>query len=260
MPWLKIDDSFFEHPKVTVLSDRAFRVHIGALCYAARYQTDGVVPPAWMTRNFASKRVLEELTRSGVWEATATGEFLIHDFTDYNPRSATPEEKHAAKVRAGKAGAAKRWQKNSSAIAEPVAEVPLAADSKRIAPYPSRPDPVPTEPKGSGNEPTALRERPVPLPQKTVVTEEWLETQREEWKHSDAEFHEAVRFAMNSEYFRKKPDKRAYVQEQLKRASQRIDDRKAGRPSRIANQALGPGMSLEERKQHYGPTIVRARE
>ena len=44
MAWIKIDDSFPDHPKVIGLSDKAFRIHIEGLCYSGRFLTDGLIP------------------------------------------------------------------------------------------------------------------------------------------------------------------------------------------------------------------------
>lgn len=41
MPYLMMDDAYFDHPKVESLSDAAYRLHGGALFHAARYRLDG---------------------------------------------------------------------------------------------------------------------------------------------------------------------------------------------------------------------------
>lgn len=41
MSWVRLDDGFADHPKIAALDDRAFRIHIWALCYSARHLTDG---------------------------------------------------------------------------------------------------------------------------------------------------------------------------------------------------------------------------
>jgi hypothetical protein len=42
MSWVRLDDSFPEHPKVIALTDAAFRAHVRGLCYAGRFLTDGL--------------------------------------------------------------------------------------------------------------------------------------------------------------------------------------------------------------------------
>lgn len=91
----------------------------------------------------------------------------------------------------------------------------------------SSPDPLslsacPPEPASAGKAPKAL------LPQKTDVTDAWLAEIRPTWDPLLRDFDEAVRFAMNSEYFRKKPDKRAYIESALKRQLEREGSRTNG--------------------------------
>ena len=71
----------------------------------------------------------------------------------------------------------------------------------------------------------APREKPIALPKKTVVTEEWLAEEREFFGTRLADFDGAVAFAMNTSYFAKKPDKRAYVHGQLENAAKRDAER-----------------------------------
>lgn len=98
MTWVRLDDGFAEHPKVARLSDAAFRLHVRALCYAARFGTDGVVSLELFARN-ARPKVRRELIESGLWTECESG-IEIHDFLDYNPsRSAVMAEREAARLR-----------------------------------------------------------------------------------------------------------------------------------------------------------------
>lgn len=152
MAWVRLEDVFTDHPKIVGLKDSAFRLHVTGLCYAARHLTDGRLPLAvvkvWRFKATDAKELLD----AGLWEE-ADGQYLIHDFLDFNPPreqvEAEREERREAKSRAGRAGAAKRWQTDGRAIAEPMAEA-SQGDGTTIAP--SRPVPFPTqetEPDGS---------------------------------------------------------------------------------------------------------------
>jgi hypothetical protein len=102
--WLKLDDHFPEHQKVTGLHDRAFRFHVTALCYCARNLTDGevtnraagVIAAVLNTRPY---RWAKELTEAGLWRATDHG-WMINDYLSFNP-SATQvkDERNAAAER-----------------------------------------------------------------------------------------------------------------------------------------------------------------
>jgi hypothetical protein len=93
MTWVQIDDAMAEHPKVLQLGDRAFRVHIEALCYSNRNLTDGFVPK--VIGHSRGKRYATELVTAGIWD-TATGGYLIHDYHDYQPSAAQVEARRAA--------------------------------------------------------------------------------------------------------------------------------------------------------------------
>jgi hypothetical protein len=85
--WVKLDDGFTEHPKVAGLSDAAFRLHVNALCWCARRETDGVVPATVRKLLGATPKLIAELVAAGLWEETEGGHEL-HDYLEYNPSKA----------------------------------------------------------------------------------------------------------------------------------------------------------------------------
>lgn len=91
MTWVRIDDGFAEHPKIHTLSDRAFRLHVTALCYCGRNLTDGVIatPALRMLLGAcnATRRHVDELVAAGVWDRD--DDLRVHDFTDLNPKAVT---------------------------------------------------------------------------------------------------------------------------------------------------------------------------
>jgi hypothetical protein len=97
MGWVKLDDGFAMHPKVLRVSDAAVRAHIEALCYAAKYETDGVVPD----QVAANGPVRAELMASGLWE-NGPASIVIHDYLVYNP-SHTEKERKRNSVRTNRA-------------------------------------------------------------------------------------------------------------------------------------------------------------
>ena len=95
MAWIKIDDSFPDHPKIVELSDKAFRVHISGLCYCGKYLTDGKVPMRIAAR-FADDDVsiLAELTTVGLWkEDLPNNGFVIHDYLTHQTSKEQVEHK-----------------------------------------------------------------------------------------------------------------------------------------------------------------------
>ena len=97
--WVKIDDGFADHPKVVGLSDKAFRRHITAMCYAARHLTDGHIPPPIA----GSDKATRELVAAGIWDTNGTG-YSIHDYLAYQPTRDEVEERRKARAEAGRRG------------------------------------------------------------------------------------------------------------------------------------------------------------
>jgi hypothetical protein len=93
--WVKIDDSFPNHPKIVGLSDKAFRIHISGLCYCGTYLTDGFVPMTIAAR-LANEDMahIVELTKAGLWrEAPQDNGFHIHDYLAHQTSKTQVEEK-----------------------------------------------------------------------------------------------------------------------------------------------------------------------
>ena len=87
MPWVKLDDRFPSHRKIALLSDRAFRLHVSALCWCSENLTDGHIadrelPLVAKIRNV--KATAQQLADAGVWDRTGGG-WEIHDYLDFNP-------------------------------------------------------------------------------------------------------------------------------------------------------------------------------
>lgn len=99
MSWLKIDDGFAENSKVDALSDRAFRLHVAALCYCARNLTDGALAPKAVKVVCAivraSKKHVQELIEVSLWIPANDGEYTIKDFNEYNPPASKVKEQRA---------------------------------------------------------------------------------------------------------------------------------------------------------------------
>jgi hypothetical protein len=108
--WVKLDDGFADHPKVRAMSDKALRAHLNALCYAARYLTDGHVPSETL-RVIAGPRITAELISVGAWDRNGDGGIVIHDYLELNPSRADVLERRRQKSEAGKASAKARWNK-----------------------------------------------------------------------------------------------------------------------------------------------------
>jgi hypothetical protein len=85
MTWVKIDDSFPDHPKIKGLKDDEFRLYMTALCYSSRYLTDGVIPLN-IVRTFIESRSkssrISALVDAKLWEIEADN-IVILSYSEY---------------------------------------------------------------------------------------------------------------------------------------------------------------------------------
>lgn len=145
MPWFKIDDGFWSHPKVLELSPDAVALWVRAGSYCAGHLTDGEVKPSILRLMGATDDAAAELVESGLWDFE-DGSWWFHDWAEYQPSASATKEKRAelsAQRRvAGSKGAAKRWQKDGNSDGNLPSVSHEGVDSKPIAP--TRPDPNPS--------------------------------------------------------------------------------------------------------------------
>jgi hypothetical protein len=143
MTWLRLEDTFPEHPKIVGLSDRSFRLLVTILAYAARNSSDGLVPRrfilGWLSVHSPRGHRHEptrELHRAGLVEIRDNGDLLIHDFLDYNPSKQD--------VQARRQATAERVQKWREARRNGVTPSVTATTGNAVSnapPGPSHPDP-----------------------------------------------------------------------------------------------------------------------
>jgi hypothetical protein len=84
--WVKLDDSFFCHPKVVSVGAEASGLYVWGLTYSAHNLTDGHVPAAWVRQAVGgrAKKLSGLLVEHGLWSENGAG-WLIHDYDKYNP-------------------------------------------------------------------------------------------------------------------------------------------------------------------------------
>lgn len=99
MTWLRLDDRFALHPKISPLSDGAFRLHVSGLLYCAGQETDGRIPTELVPTLMPTYRAkyLAELAARGLWLPTVEV-VEVHDFTEYNPTRADLQQRRAAQA------------------------------------------------------------------------------------------------------------------------------------------------------------------
>ncbi len=107
--WLRLEVDLPTHPKILRAGERAGWIYISALCYAARYQTNGHIPSEALPLLGCDPDCLTKLISTGLWEL-AEGGYQIHDWGKYQFDTQQKLAMRSAKAKAGKKGAAKRWR------------------------------------------------------------------------------------------------------------------------------------------------------
>ncbi|WP_084963317.1 hypothetical protein [Thermoactinospora rubra] len=158
MTWFKVDDSFYDHPKVFDAPDCAVALWVRAGAWSARNLTDGFVPaklPARMCDD--PETAVRELVDRGLWRRTRGG-YQFHDWTTYQPSAEKVRDLRRKRAEAGRKGgqakAANQTADNRLANASGVA---------KQNPAPSRPDPKGRTPTGfdprGGTQSSSLTDR-----------------------------------------------------------------------------------------------------
>lgn len=149
MPWGRVDDHHYRHPKVTEL-DESLRKGCLALFWLAiswcnDHLTDGRVPHGAVRLLGGDVAEADELVRVGMWEY-ATGGYQVHDFLDFNKSKAQVDAEKVQRRLAGSAGARARWHLANDAANDPanevLSEVPSELHGGKDAPVTRNPSPV----------------------------------------------------------------------------------------------------------------------
>jgi hypothetical protein len=87
MGWARLDDGFYDHPKVLATSNAAIGLYCKALSYCGKHLTDGVIPAAVVTRILAGTDAeVNELVRNNLVFLEAET-VRITNYLSYQPSS-----------------------------------------------------------------------------------------------------------------------------------------------------------------------------
>lgn len=161
MPWGKVDDNHYDHPKVLSIP-RAIRNAADGLYWRAISRCNRTLSDGWMTTGDldvidSDPELVEALVTAGLWERKSDGRLRVHDYLAHNKSKAEVLRERRAKVEAGRAGGlasgrtrTKQKPKQTGSRSEAGASVLVELPSS----------PVPTRPLPSGSiEPDALTAR-----------------------------------------------------------------------------------------------------
>ncbi|QHB37287.1 hypothetical protein SEA_GUDMIT_59 [Gordonia phage Gudmit] len=149
MTWFKVDDGFWSHPKVMMLSPEATSLWVRAGSYACQHLTDGAIPSAVLPI-LGSPDAAQELVESGLWKAHRQG-FRFHDWADFQETSdEVKKRREQARERQRRARASREKKRNESQGESRVtSHVTNGVTSQEVStPDPTRPDPTRPTPNG----------------------------------------------------------------------------------------------------------------
>ncbi len=145
MTWFKVDDGFYDHPKVAeLLSKRSGKGAIatwtrcGSWC--SKQERDGFVPESVAKQLGATPVEISELVRVGLWTRVKDG-YVFHDWHDCNPSS---DELQVRRNKTKDRVSAWRGKQSGNGVTTALHHV-VTNDS--VTPPPTRP--VPTRPDPS---------------------------------------------------------------------------------------------------------------
>lgn len=149
MPWVRLDDQFPEHPKVSEAGPLAAWLYVCGLAYCARQLTDGFIPAAQLRRLLPTgsvAKLADRLVSARLWEPTDGG-FRVHDYLEYQP-SRVEVEAERSHLRAVRAAAGRLGGVRSGAVRRRADEAnneanPKQTPSKNEANAKPRTHPVP---------------------------------------------------------------------------------------------------------------------
>lgn len=216
MPWGRLDDTLYDHPKLDLIpvEDRlaAIGLWARAISWCNRFLTDGLVPRDRIAKLDGTLDLADRLVVAGLFETASdvpTGHFRVHDFLAFNDsrekvlerrandakrkaewRAAREAEK-AEKARHAGTPRTKRARVPSSVPASvpPESHAESQRDSRT---HESRPDPTrpnesretPQPPAASGGRRTTRRDRTGPMRTSTrypVITDDTPDEELPDW-------------------------------------------------------------------------------
>lgn len=118
MAWVRIDDSFYDHPKFVDLSLDAVGLWVTMLAWSNRNLTDGQIPQKAVEK--MGGLCIKELIDAGLVESDLLN-FTLVNYSNYQPSAdeirSRKREVSAKRSEAGKRGAKARWQSDSKPMA-----------------------------------------------------------------------------------------------------------------------------------------------
>src|SRR4051794_35615620 len=83
--WTRLEDSFYDHPKVMAAGNEALGLYVRGLTYCSRHLTDGLIPKR-MAQQLAdgNPEAIDALLAAKLWAASGDN-YRIPRYLDYHP-------------------------------------------------------------------------------------------------------------------------------------------------------------------------------
>jgi hypothetical protein len=94
VPWFRLEDSFYDNPKVLRAGNAAVGLWVRCATWSAQHLTDGRIPLE-VVRQRARSGDAGRLERAGLW-TLVDGEYLIADWLEYQPSALEVKQRRAA--------------------------------------------------------------------------------------------------------------------------------------------------------------------
>lgn len=153
MAWFKVDDGFYDHPKVEELPNAAVGLWVKAGTWCAKHETDGVIPATRVKAFKGTASQIRALIECGLWSETTTNSgakaYSFRDWFDYQPSREEREKERALwrekkrKSRSQKLDKLRQQQNVPEGVPEmsPEGTNEGVPEMSGTIPVPSRPDP-----------------------------------------------------------------------------------------------------------------------
>ncbi|WP_031467120.1 hypothetical protein [Sciscionella sediminilitoris] len=180
MPWFKVDDSFYDHPKVFDAPDSAVALWTRAGSWSARNLTDGFVPANLPARLCDTpETAVQALLDRGLWRRTKGG-YRFHEWDSYQPTAAQVKDLRAKRAEAGRRGG--RAKAHNTKQTADNGQASASGDAKQNA-TPTRP--VPEKEEDSLRSSSKKATRGTRIPDDFAATPEMVTWAREHTPHVD---------------------------------------------------------------------------
>ena len=153
MTWFKVDDGFYDHPKLDGLPNAAVGLWVKAGAWCSKHETDGVIPASRVKALKGTSSQISALIRCDLWVETVSESgakaYSFRDWFDYQPSREERQEERAVwrekkrKSRRRKLDNQRGYRNVPQGVPEmsPEGNLEGVPEMSGTMPVPSRPDP-----------------------------------------------------------------------------------------------------------------------